>query len=200
MVGMDAAACPRCNSSMMRLSPDALPRTPLEVRCRCGYKSIWASCITCRRLFEINTWKAAHQKTFSCSRKCMAAHYRTLNGSKSAAWRGGAGTVNSLGYVVVNRGGKVLLMHRLIMEEHLGRKLGRGEVVHHINGSRSDNRIENLVVCGSQGEHVALNHVTPKRLPKRCLFCDKAPLARGLCNAHYKRAKRHGLLNHMPTY
>lgn len=51
----------------------------------------------------------------------------------------GAGNIQN-GYRYI--GGRA--EHRLVMEAHLGRKLERFENVHHINGDKLDNRIENL--------------------------------------------------------
>ena len=39
--------------------------------------------------------------------------------------------------------------HRHVIEQNLGRKLGRNEYVYHINGDIRDNRIENLLLCES---------------------------------------------------
>jgi len=81
-------------------------------------------------------------------RRC--AHY----GSASGRWKGGK-KKNLQGYVLVklapdhpfycmaDKNGYVL-GHRLVMAEKLGRPLQRKEIVHHINGKKDDNRLENL--------------------------------------------------------
>lgn len=58
----------------------------------------------------------------------------------------GQGHLDKYGYVRVTHPTtkRQCHAHRIIMEEHLGRLLYPEETVHHINGVRHDNRLENL--------------------------------------------------------
>lgn len=72
------------------------------------------------------------------------------------------------------------LQHRVIVEQHLGRKLLAHEDVHHKNGIKNDNRIENLEVI-DHAEHSSLTrrearpaYVRPKqsKAPRCNVFAD----------------------------
>lgn len=65
--------------------------------------------------------------------------------------------VKPSGYIEYTKGANYgRCEHRVIMEQHLGRKLLSNEVVHHINGDRKDNRLENLQVM-TRAEHSKLH-------------------------------------------
>lgn len=49
--------------------------------------------------------------------------------------------------------GKTKQVHRIVMEEHLGRKLAKEEVVHHIDGDKSNNELDNLMLFPTKNAH-----------------------------------------------
>ena len=55
--------------------------------------------------------------------------------------------------------GKGIKEHRKVVEEAIGRKLSKNEVVHHINFNKLDNRLENLMIM-SIAEHQKLHRKT----------------------------------------
>ena len=63
-----------------------------------------------------------------------------------------------MGYKAIRVNGVKCDEHRFLMEQYLGRKLTFNEVVHHINGDKSDNRMENLELC-QRSEHTR-EHMT----------------------------------------
>lgn len=80
----------------------------------------------------------SYQRKF-CSHTCRGHHY---SGENSPLYAGG--WISQSGYRFLSVNGESIFEHRLVMEQHLGRKLLPEEIVHHRDGDKLNNALENL--------------------------------------------------------
>lgn len=120
---------------------DAHPKTEERFAITCQHCGTVVLVPLCRKL-----------KAKFCSPRCKG----TFNGRKNSKMRSDReeGRRPCKGYRRKFR----RPLHRVKMEEHLGRPLQRSECVHHINGNILDNRIENLAVM-SHSEHCRIHRL-----------------------------------------
>lgn len=111
-----------------------------SIKCGGEYRSrkaaVQLECVTCNKNFLTRPSSRKSHKNAYCSVSCASKANRRACTSE---WR-----VGNDGYVYSYANGRKVLEHRVVMAKQLGRSLELHENVHHINGDRSDNRIENL--------------------------------------------------------
>ena len=101
------------------------------------------------------------------ARSNSESHKDLQVGGRNPNWKGGRYKCKSTGYIFVYlRNGERTREHRIVAESMLGRRLKKGEVVHHINGDPSDNRPQNLEIFASHAEHMKI-HMTPEVASRR---------------------------------
>lgn len=135
-------------------------------------KMVYHSCVDCGkiRLVRLRKGKPMNVLCLSCSKRrhlSSVDYFPHNKGDKSYSWKGGRHKT-SHGYINIrvyednpyySMANKThhIYEHRLIMAQHLGRCLEKWEVVHHINGIKDDNRIENLSIIGHETHNMELN-------------------------------------------
>jgi len=115
---------------------------PLKVKCICK---------TCKKEFEI--WPCSFKKGEGkyCSKTCYGI---SLQEDGNRAWIDGRSKKRNP-YKVKWKDGRKQKEHRIIMEESLGRKLSKDEIVHHIDGDKRNNKKSNLRIL-TRSEHAKL--------------------------------------------
>lgn len=120
-------------------------------------------------------------------------------------WRGGE-SISSHGYILVRVGKGHHLAdvrgyaykHRLVAEEKLGRKLKVGEIPHHVNGDKQDNRPENLEVMASPAHHRNAHRRQPSNLKMADQSNSLVSCACG-CGERFRKFDRLGRPRHFIT-
>lgn len=159
--------CDYCGKEFNRVPSAIKAKNYCCKECRHADKVQIVRCDNCGKEFE--KWKADVLEHNFCSRECakaftgprMTAYNREHNPTAMTPERR-----QRLRYAHLGKGeGKTYTKtygrhtHRIVAEQMLGRPLKPGEVVHHINEDKKDNRPENLMVFASQALHAKWHEI-----------------------------------------
>lgn len=110
------------------------------------------NCLICDKKYMVAPWRIKTGRGKFCSLSCCASY--NFTGDRNPRWKNGINmsdgykSITQKNHPKANKHGYIL-EHRLIAEKALGRLLKRHEIVHHINGIKTDNRNENLLICSA---------------------------------------------------
>lgn len=134
----------------------------------------WLTCHRCGKQYKQKRLKTGF---LYCSKSCCAeaiGEEIAKGGEHSPAWNGML-TKEASGYITIHDRShkRRRRVHTILAETILGRPIRRGEVVHHINLDKSDNRNCNLLIC-SQSYHLWLHNAMASAWVKEHLMLEQS--------------------------